>query len=32
MYDEPVPRTMTIPRYVVEFEAGEENRIVYESL
>ena len=28
----PVPRTKKIPHYAVEFEAGEENSIVYESL
>ena len=28
VYEEPVPRTKKIPYYVVEFKAGEENRIV----
>ena len=32
VYEKPVPRTKKIPHYAVEFEAGEENRIVYESL
>ena len=32
VYEEPVPRTKNIPHREVKFEAGEENRIVYESL
>ena len=32
VYEEPVPWTNKIPHCAVEFEAGEENRIVHESL
>ena len=32
VYEEPVTRTEKIPHYAVTFEAGEENKIVYESL
>ena len=30
-YEKPVPRTKNIPHRSVKFEAGEENRIAYES-
>ena len=32
VYEESVPRTMKISHCAVKFEAGEENRIIYESL
>ena len=32
VYEEPVPWTKKIPHRAVKFEAGEENRVVYESL
>ena len=31
-YDEPLPRTKKILHRAVKFEAGEENRIIFESL
>ena len=32
VYEEPVPWTKKIPDHVVKFEAGEEDRIVHQSL
>ena len=32
VYEEPVSRAKKMPQCAVKFEAGEENRIVYESL
>ena len=32
VYEEPVPRAKKTPHCAANFEAGEENRIVYESL